>query len=63
MVTAIRTELEDAVMRLVLRASDLDDLQPLTDSDAMLVRDLKQAVGDVFDATADLLRAQRENEA
>ena len=53
MTTSIETSVAeaawDAVMRLVLRAADLDDIKPLNDKDAELIRDLKQAVGDVFD--------------
>jgi hypothetical protein len=66
MATSIETSVAeaawDAVMRLVLRAADLDDIKPLNDKDAELIRDLKQAVGDVFADTNALINELRRQE-
>ena len=66
MTTSIETSVAeaawDAVMRLVLRAADLDDIKPLNDKDAELIRDLKQAVGDVFADTNALINELRRQE-
>jgi len=59
--TTITTEaVTDAIVLLALRASDLDDMEVLTDRDAMRVRDLKAAVGEVMETTTHLLRLMRE---
>jgi hypothetical protein len=57
-----REAVRSAVLNLVMRTTDLDMLQ-LTDEDAMRVRDLRQAVGEVFDTTAALLNETPPTEA
>jgi hypothetical protein len=56
-----REAVRSAVLNLVMRTTDLD--MHLTDEDAMRVRDLRQAVGEVFDTTTALLRETAPTEA
>jgi hypothetical protein len=50
----------DALLLLARRTADLEDMEVLTEGDAMRVRDLKAAVGEVMETTTDLLRLMRE---
>lgn len=59
----INDKARDAAINLVMRANDLEDLTFLTDSDAALVRDLKAAVGEVFESVMYLLDAVRSEKA
>ena len=62
--TTLLTEaVTDAIIQLALRASDLDDMEVLTAHDAALLRDLRQAVGEVMETVTALLRVMREEAA